>query len=402
MKIIYFHQYFKTPNQAGGTRSYEMAKRLVVAGHEVHVITSSTDEKHLKSAVYQVDGINVHSRSVRYNNRMGFYRRVLAFFEYVIFASGKGLQIKGDVVFASSTPLTVIIPAYFAARRSASNLVFEVRDLWPKIPIAMGFLKNSFAIKAATALERFAYSKAIHIVALSDGMKKGVVDTGVASEKVTVIPNSADLDLFDPVAIREGAFRREFPFLPQGPIVLYPGTIGMVNGVSYLVDVAGELLGKSDVSFVVIGDGSELEMVVDRSKRNGTFEVNLFFFKPQPKNVIVHAFRDASMVISLVIDVEALEANSANKLFDGMAAGRALAVNYGGWQKDLIEKEGLGLVLSRDARAAAGEIINFFENSGNPVECGKRARSAAERFYSRDDLARKLERVLSDACHLQV
>ena len=40
MRILYLHQYFNTPDMSGGTRSYEMARRLVAAGHEVHMVTS--------------------------------------------------------------------------------------------------------------------------------------------------------------------------------------------------------------------------------------------------------------------------------------------------------------------------------------------------------------------------
>ena len=40
MRIVYLHQYFVTPEMIGGSRSYEMARRLVAAGHEVHMVTS--------------------------------------------------------------------------------------------------------------------------------------------------------------------------------------------------------------------------------------------------------------------------------------------------------------------------------------------------------------------------
>ena len=48
MRILYLHQYFNTPAMSGGTRSYEMARRLVAAGHEVHMITPKTHPSSLE------------------------------------------------------------------------------------------------------------------------------------------------------------------------------------------------------------------------------------------------------------------------------------------------------------------------------------------------------------------
>src|SRR3546814_15804551 len=80
MKILYLHQYFTTPSMPGGTRSYEMAKRLVAAGHEVHIITSW--HEHTDKAEWctdQIDGIHIHWLPVPYSNKIGFTRRVPAF-----------------------------------------------------------------------------------------------------------------------------------------------------------------------------------------------------------------------------------------------------------------------------------------------------------------------------------
>src|SRR5690606_10279956 len=125
----------------------------------------------------------------------------------------------------TSTPLTIAIPGVLAARRLGVPMVFEVRDLWPDIPIALGVLKNPLAKYAARCLERFAYSNSKRIVALSDGMAAGIVATGYPPGRVTVIPNSCDLQLFQYDAAGAMRFRHRHPELGFGPIVLYPGTI---------------------------------------------------------------------------------------------------------------------------------------------------------------------------------
>ena len=115
-------------------------------------------------------------------------------------------------------------------------MVFEVRDLWPELPIAIGALKNPFLISAARLLEKYAYKNADRIVALSPGMKEGITKTGPGEDKVAVIPNSCDRGLFR-VPPEEGErLRRRYDWLVDRPLVIYLGTFGKVNGISYLAD----------------------------------------------------------------------------------------------------------------------------------------------------------------------
>ena len=186
------------PDMAGATRSYEMARRLVSRGHEVHMVTSyqkvseKTDWFESKEA-----GINVHWFPVTYSNEMSFSERIKAFIRFAIAASKKAQSLKGDVVFATSTPLTIAIPGYLTARKNKIPMVFEVRDLWPELPIAMGALKNPVTKWLAKQLELFAYKNASSVVALSPGMRDGVLSTGYNEQQIAVIPNSSDNALFE-------------------------------------------------------------------------------------------------------------------------------------------------------------------------------------------------------------
>jgi len=144
MKIIYLHQYFNTPKMSGGTRSYEMARRLVAAGHEVHMITS---DRSLNRAFQgwkeeEIEGINVCWYSNKYSNSFGIFRRLLAFFQFAFATMRKVRTMDADLIFATSTPLTIAIPGVYASKSKSVPLVFEVRDLWPELPIALGVISN--------------------------------------------------------------------------------------------------------------------------------------------------------------------------------------------------------------------------------------------------------------------
>lgn len=400
MRIVYLHQYFKTPNMAGGTRSYEMAKRLVQWGHEVHIVTSSTDDDGFVNGWRHevIDGINVHWLSVPYNNSMGFIRRLRAFCRFAFSAATKASSIPADLVFASSTPLTIALPAVFASRKQGVPMVFEVRDLWPTVPIALGVIKNPLLCFLAKKLEAFAYRNSIRVIALSQGMADGVVEAGFPSENVSVIPNSSDLELFDPSCAVPSKFREQYPYLPSGPLVLYPGTLGKVNGIGYLVDIADEMMKiNSEISFVVIGDGIERSIVEKKAEACDVLGRNFFILDTMPKKMLVDAFHDSSLIVSFVIDVPELEANSANKFFDALAAFKPIGINHGGWQKDVIEQKEVGLYLSRDANFAANSIALFLSDTEKFEKVCANAGAVAKLEYSRDMLARKLEGILIEA-----
>lgn len=397
MNITYLHQYFNTPDMPGGTRSYEMARRLVAMGHEVNMITSWREAAGRKDWFEtQEAGIKVHWVPVPYSNHMGFSERIRAFLKFAIASARKAASLQADLVFATSTPLTIALPAVYASRRRKVPMVFEVRDLWPEMPIAMGVLSNSLQIKPARALEVWAYRHAEAIVALSPGMKQGVVRTGYPPTRVAVIPNSSDNREFayNPQASRE--FRAARPWLGDKPLLIYAGTFGRVNGVGYAVDLAKELLAlNSDIRILLVGDGAERELVIQKAYQAGVYERNLFFETKMAKREILAFFSAATITSNLVIDLPEARANSANKFFDSLAAGKPILLNHGGWMHELVEQHCCGIAAwGRPINQVARELDERLHDSAWLERAGAAAKRLAERFFDRDLLAQQLEQVL--------
>lgn len=399
MKILYLHQYFNTPAMAGGTRSYEMGRRLVAWGHEVHMITTDRDGRFPKDKIWhetEEAGIHVHWTPVPYGNAMPYNERINAFFAFSWRAARRAVAIGGDIVFATSTPLTIAIPGVYASKRLGIPMVFEVRDLWPEMPIAVGALRNPVTIKAAKALELFAYKNASEIVALSPGMKDGIVKTGYPAEYVSIIPNSSDVELFDvPLSVGE-ELRQKTPWLGDRKLVVYVGTLGKINNVSYLVDIATEMA-KLDkkIVFLVIGHGQELNLVKNKAARLGILGSNFFMMNPVPKNEVPKWLSAASAATSLFDKVKEMEDNSANKFFDALAAGKPIVINYGGWQAAVIEKYSNGCRLDQeDISQAARTLLALLSDEDLLQKAGQASKKAARELFDRNVLAKQLEAVL--------
>lgn len=397
MKIIYLHQYFNTPQMSGGTRSYEMAKRLVAAGHEVHMITSWVKETtHIDWFNEEIDGIKIHWFPNPYNNKMSFKQRIQAFLRFAHAAMQKVATIPADIVFATSTPLTIAIPGILGARKQKIPMIFEVRDLWPEVPIAMGILKKPYQIFLAKKLEKWAYKNSAHIVALSPGMKEGVIETGYPEINVSVIPNSSDNALFEVSSEDFEDFKSRNSWLPRGKVLIYTGTFGIVNDVGVAVDFAKELKNRqSNISILLIGDGLEYDKVYQRAIDENVLDQTLYIRKQVPKTEIPYFLKYAAMASSFAIDLPAIQANSANKFFDALAASKPILINYGGWQKDIIENNQCGMVAwKKPIKEIIDEVEAFLNNKARYDQACKNAKYLALNDFSRDHLAKKLEAIL--------
>ncbi|MGD9991028.1 glycosyltransferase family 4 protein [Pseudonocardia sp.] len=390
MRITYIHQYFVTRSMPGGTRSYEQARRLVDAGHEVHVITTDSDatELSLRWRTTQEDGITVHWLPAPYSNTMSFARRIIAFFQFALFATIKATRIGGDVVLATSTPLTVAVPGVIAAKLRRARFVFEVRDLWPELPIEIGALRNPVARRLAFALARFAYRNADRVIALSPGMKDGVVAQGYPAESVVVVPNACDLDLFATDDSAAAEFRAARPWLQDRPLVTYVGTFGLINGVGYLVRLAARVAEiDPEVRFMLVGDGAERDEVVALARELGVLDRSVFVVPPVTKAEVPTILSAATVATSMFLPLPGMAANSANKFFDALAAGRPIAINYGGWQAPILQESGAGVVLDpSDLDLAAKDLVARVRDDRWLAEARRAARMLATTRFSRDTL----------------
>lgn len=398
MRIIYLHQYFNTPAMPGSTRSFELGRRLVANGHTVEMVTSWREPKPAEAPIETDEaGIRVHWLPVRYSNYMGYFSRLRAFAEFAIAASRLATRLRGDVIYASSTPLTIGIPAVVAARRQHIPMVFEVRDLWPELPIAMGVLKNPALRWLARRLERFCYGNASHIVALSPGMAEGIARAGYSAERISIVPNSADLDLLYRDEAAGRAFRDRLGIASNKIVVGYAGTLGQINGVGYLVKLAAALQSDDRFAFVIVGDGKERSTVEALARELGLHSRSVKFVPTLPKSEMRAVFSGIDIATSLFIPLKEMEANSANKLFDAMAAGCCVAINYGGWQEQLLAGAGAGFRLPADPETAAAFLRDYADNRSRIDKAGQNARRLAETRFSRDEMAAKVEAVLLEA-----
>ena len=396
MNILYLHQYFNTPSMPGSTRSYEFAKRLVARGDTVHMITTNWQGKS-KLSFTNESGINVYWAPIPYANKMNFLRRIWAYLGYVWFTFIIGHKLNYDLIIASSTPLTIAIPALWLKRAKRAKMIFEVRDLWPQLPVAIGALKSPIMIKIAQFLEKKAYAGSEQVIALSIGMNS-VLKERVPSKKISVVTNLSDRKNFK-VSDQKGInFRKNYPGISNHPLIVYTGVFGRVNGVIYLVEIAKEIQKiNPNVRFLLAGDGFEGEKIKKQSIKYNLLNKILFMERYLPKNEMPDLLSAATITTSFFIDLPEMGHNSANKFFDGLAAGKPIMINYGGWQADLLKESGAGFIIPQNNSSQAAKILNDVLKNDETLNQMKKASRQLSHQFDVNTNFQKFETVIDSA-----
>jgi len=393
MRVLYFHQHFSTPKGAAGIRSYQMARRLVEQGHHVTMVCGSysggqtglSGEFISGKRTGNVDGIDIIEFDLAYANSDGFVKRAGVFLQFALKSIGLALKEKYDVVFATTTPLTAGIPGIFARWLRGKPFIFEVRDLWPELPKAMGVIKSPVVLLAMSCLEWLSYRSAHRCVGLAPGIAEGIAKRGVAKEKIIAIPNGCDLSIFE---------NYDSPWRPEGVdpedlMAVFTGTHGMANGLDAALDAAAELKrrGRDDIKLVLIGQGKLKPALQARALQLEL--TNLIFLDPVDKKTLAGLMGSADLGMQLLANIPAFYyGTSPNKFFDYIASGLPVLNNYPGWLADYIKQERCGFVVPPDNTYAFADALELAAaNRDELKQMGVRAKQLAQTQFNRDKLA---------------
>jgi glycosyltransferase involved in cell wall biosynthesis len=397
MHILLIHQVFVRPDDPGGTRHFEIARRLVRAGHRVTVLASPYS--------YQTGGrVAAKTRetieprfTVIYCRVWGsvnrsFVWRTVGFLSFMVSSFWQGLtQPRVDLVWGTSPPLPQACTAWLVARLKRAKFLFEVRDLWPAFAIQLGILRNPALIGISLLAERLLYSGADRIVVNSPGFIDHLAVRGAQTEKVVLIRNGVDPAMFDPTS--EGAEFRARHGLEDKFVALYAGAHGVSNDLTVLLDAAYLLRKDRRIRFVLVGDGKEKQNLVLYAAEKKLDNVG--FLAPVAKREMAEVLAAGDCGIAILKPIPLYGTTYPNKVFDYMAAGRPVVLAIDGVIRKVVEEAGAGLAVPPgNARALADAIRSLADDPSAARKMGRRGRTAVERDFNREGQAREFERLL--------
>lgn len=402
MKIIYIHQHFMTNRGFGGTRSYDVAKYMVKAGHQVHMITGIYDTSGLEPmGWYQLfrkenlDGIDVTVCNVPYSNEYSSIRRMWAFLWFAFLATIAALSLrKIHLVFATSTPLTVGIAGYIAAIFKRVPFVFEVRDLWPESFIRSGWVKGTeIYIRLMGKLEVFLYNHADKILLVSPGFEKRLIERGFPADKLKTILLGADGNLFRQVT-PDHSFLAKYN-IQDKTIAIYTGAHGKANGLDYIIEAAKFSQDHPDIMYVLIGQGGQKRRLEDRACNEKL--MNVVFADAVPKEQLAGILAVCQIGLMILKDINEPRPVTPNKIFDYMFMAMPSLVNFQGPTIDMVDQIGCGLYVDpKEPRQLAQAVKKLATDSTLCHNMGQRGKQAAWKQYDRKIIANQLMEVFDE------
>lgn len=391
MHILLIHQAFAAIDEPGGTRHHELARALAQQGHQVTIIASPISyltgktTPVQKKTVYE-DGVTIYRTYTYPALHRSFFHRLISFFSFMNSSFFRALRVrKVDLVWGTSPPIFQGITAWVVARLKGVSFVFEVRDLWPAFAIAVGILKNKFIIRLSQGLEKFLYRRADALVINSPGFLEHVKQRGARS--VFLVPNSVDTAMF-PLNGNGSAFRTQHQWQEKF-LVFYTGAHGMSNDLPVVIEAAEQLKQIENIHFVLIGDGKEKPALMELARKKGL--KNISFLPPIEKKEIGQVMSAADCCIAILKPIELYKTTYPNKVFDYMAAGKAIVLVIDGVIRKVVEDADCGVfALPGNADAVAQAIRSLHASPSKCKEMGLRGRVYVEQHFSRQKTAAQL------------
>ena len=403
MNITYVCYFFPPEVSAAAAGVYDNAVRLVRMGHRVTVLTGLPNNPRGRLfpgyrvrplTVETMDGLRVVRVASWFRPNTSAARRLTSYGSLMasqILAARFGER--PDVVVGSSPPLFQAFAGLAVARLNRCPFVMEVRDLWPENMVAIGALRNGAGLRMLTALERLLYRRAARIVAVTQGFKDYIVSKGVAAERVEVVTNGVDLDLYRVVAYPE-ILARELGLFGKF-VAGYIGTVGINHGLQTMIDAAERLRDDPDVVLMIVGDGAERPALERQAAQRGL--TNIRFLGERGRNEMpeYHALCDAMLV--LLKDSPYFHRVIPSKVFVGMGMAKPIILGVDGEARAILEDARAGVFVPPENVDAVVDAVRRFKalKSGDGLATmGASGREYVRRHFDRDQLARSFERAL--------
>jgi glycosyltransferase involved in cell wall biosynthesis len=398
MHIAVFSQYHTSPDCPATSRHYTLLAELA-KHHRVTLLTTPAwrSQQLTQEWPWVPPGVKLLEANIPYDNKMGPARRVLAFAQYAAWAVRAGRRIaRPDVVWGISTPLTAAWAAARVARSWRAPWVFEVQDLWPSFPVAMGAVPTALARRQLFALEKRLYERAAHIVPLSPDMSAYVAALGIAPGKITTLLNGTDLDLAARATPKAVAELRQTQGLAGQHVLLYAGTFGRANDMPTVVAAAEALVAADPaVTFLFLGHGYYAPLVAAAAAR---WPGRIRLVGGQPRYAVFSWFALADVAVVSFLDMPVLDTNSPAKLYDALAVGTPVVVTNRGWTKALVEQHGCGWYTpAGDAAGLAKRLQSILANPNGRAAAGQRGQELARQQFDRRQLAAQMQTILEAA-----
>jgi colanic acid biosynthesis glycosyl transferase WcaI len=310
-KRVLIHSIVFSPDGVSTAYLYnDIASGLIQRGFDVAVLTTTphynaVPEEKLKQLLHRrffglystssFQGIKViHIPLKKYKSTI---LRIISFVYWHISSFFVGLfSIKFDFVISPSPPLTIGLVSAAMARLKGAKAIYNVQEIYPDLLINLGNIKSKSIIFLLKQLERQVYQSSAAVTTIDYSFYTKLLPRFTDQNKLKVIPNFVDTQLYRPFEVKSCQLPSEFPSKGDKFVMMYAGNIGYYQDWGPVISAAKEL-GNTPVEFWIIGEGVTKKDLQRQIENNSIENIHLFDYQPRHLMPILNNIADAHFII---------------------------------------------------------------------------------------------------------
>ncbi|MEI6420853.1 MAG: glycosyltransferase family 4 protein [Lentisphaerota bacterium] len=395
MKIAILTQYYPPEHGAPQNRLHDLARRWVLKGHDVTVLTAMPNYPGTKifpdyrgkfRCSEMIDGIKVVRCWILPPKKKSTIRQLLCYFSFVKSAALIGFfkLKKSDFLICESPPLFLGFTALFLSFVKRTRLVMNISDLWPESAVQLGMIKKGPALSFLEWFEKHLYKKSVLVSCQTEGIVEGVKKRHPGANTF-LFPNGVDLEMFTKQP-KDANFAESHGIPKDFFIVGYAGNHGRSQALTQIIQTAA-LLKDKKIFFVFFGDGPEKEEL--RKKVASMGLESLKFFDSVPRDKMAKLLSQFDIAIVPLKNIKIFEGARPSKIFELMGGQIPFIFCGKGEGAELALKSGCAKIVPPENPAElATAILELSQLSPESrMDMGLKGRDFVVNFYDRSKLA---------------
>ena len=399
IRILFITDNFPPEVNAPATRTYEHCREWIKRGAEITVVTCAPNFPHGKvyegyrNRLYQaemIDGIEVIRVWSYITANKGFAKRVLDYVSFAHSAFWAGLFRKSDIIIATSPQFFTTWTAWGLSKVKGTPWIFELRDLWPESIKTVGAMKQGAAIEFLEKVELGLYRSCDRVVAVTDAFKKNLITRGIPAEKIEVVTNGSNMELFyprekDPELVKKLGLEGKF-------VVGYIGTHGMAHSLDFIVKSLEKIQEDPDIHFLFIGDGAMKETIVSLARE---MELkNVTFLDPISKEEVPRYLSIVDLSLAPLKKSDTFKTVIPSKIFEASAMRKPTLLGVEGQAQEILEQYGAGLCFKPENEADFIDKLYTLKNNASAYEKAQQGCEMLAHDFDRKRLAGRMYEII--------
>jgi glycosyltransferase involved in cell wall biosynthesis len=370
-------QYYPPEAGAPQVRLHAVANELRALGCNVRVLTALPNYPNgsilpgYRGRAFTrevIDGVDIYRQWLYAASGRRPLARVACYLSFTLGAVLRSMFFpKPEVVFIEAQPLTLALAGLVWKMRGVPY-IYNTPDLQVEVAGTGRWVAIDLVLQAAARLERFLMRQALCVTTVTNSFIDHFErERGIYRSSMAYLPNGADAKALRPLT-PDKELARQLGVVGKA-VFTYAGTHAHYHGLEIVIEAAEELRRRSDIVFLMVGEGPVRDELRSAAAARGLTNV---IFSESPFTERARLMSITRAALATIAPLAAARKMRLAKVVPPLACGVPVIYAGEGEWVEVLEREGCGIA--------------------TPPACGKNLAAAVIRLADEPDLAREMGR----------